>query len=263
MVCRHERFQSNLTDMSLPAHEYKEILKPSVYIPKHELLGNMVLGWSCASYENNYATSPSCSEYTEYLNKHQVPLFTLCNGLQVRETPEELLKLGFIECLLISRIIIITYELHITVQSEYQFSNSLAICPLLLTHVFDTAFPRLMLLDINDLTQIITVLMTGVSGQNFRGKLATLMVWRDIIKKVLKWLKENNALYMGIKINQNCLTLLSENDILDVIRTRIKIYSELSTLPTIKIYWQFPGTEAYCNICDKVTSSKSTTSIRW
>lgn len=261
MVCGRERFHTDLADVSLAAYEYEEILKPSVYVPEQELVGNMVLTPTVASYESECAEGPCCCECRDHLNRRQVPPFALCNGLWVGAVPEELQRLGLLERLLVARVLTIAYEVHITARSEHRFSNALTVYPLDPSHCLDNVLPRTMPLDIEQLARFVIVIMTGVSGRDFRGRPVSLTVRRDIVRLALKWLKENNTLYKGILIDENRLTLLPENGVPDAIRSKIKICSESLFEYRQRFDINLPvGSETYHNV---TREPKVIQSVKW
>lgn len=228
MVCGKEKLKLDVTETMLPSYEYEDVLKPSVYVPNSELVGNMVLHGPSTLFENECATGPCCSDCREYIHRRQVPPLALCNGLWVGRVPDELRQLGLLEELLVARVLTVSYNIHVTAypSSDYRFSNAVSVYPLDPSHCLDKVLPRTMPLNLVHLSRFLKVTMSGVRGRDFKGKPAVLTVRRAVVDLALRWLQMNNVLYQGIRIDRERLALLPENDIPGEIRDQTKFYSK-------------------------------------
>ena len=198
--------------------------------------------------ENGHLQLQLCKTCHNSLYLGKRPPLSLANGTYLGPVPSELLDLTPIEEAMIARcrakcwIVQLKEESPTIVMPETQrgVRGHIIIYPQRPSEIAKVLPPS-----INDLLTPICVLFVGANPPTLewlREKAKPLCVRREKVRNALKWLKENNPLYVDIEINNDLLNSLDENHILpyhiehivpsDTVETLVSRYDENANFDT-------------------------------
>ena len=218
-----ERKKMLLSDINI------DLLKPSSNLPSQmpmpgrkemSLASCMVNPHGIEQDENGHPQLQLCKTCHSSLHLGKTPPLSLANGTYLGPVPSELLDLTPIEEAMIARcrakcwIVQLKEESQTVVMPETQRG----VCGHIIIYPQrPSEIARVLPPSINDLLTPICVLFVGANPPTLewlREKAKPLCVRREKVRNALKWLKENNPLYIDIEINNDLLDTLDENHIL-------------------------------------------------